>query len=218
MEDVTFDPMKDFTYILQAHCSTFAIAVRSDAPWKTLKDLVEYARQHPNEIKYATSSPGGVHHFAMEDIARKEGIKWKIVPYPGGAAATTALVGGHVQAVSQDSSWAPFYYSGKIRLLAIFGETRNRHLPDIPTLKELGYNPWFSPNGVIGPANMDKEVVKIVHDAFKEAMKDPVYIKTLDTMLIDTCYRNAEDYARLMRDMNPVIKEAVRMVGLEKKK
>lgn len=94
MQDVAYDPLKDFTYIIRIMGATFGLVVRSDSPWKTFKDLVEYAKQHPNEIKYSTSTPGGPHHFAMEDIASKEGIKWKIVPYPGGAPAVTALLGG----------------------------------------------------------------------------------------------------------------------------
>lgn len=218
MEDVVYDPLKDFTYIIRLYCSTFGIGVRSDSPWKTLKDLVEYAKAHPNEIKYSTSSPGGVHHFAMEDIANKEGIKWKIVPFAGGAAASVALVGGHVQAISQDSAWAPFYHSGQIRILAVFGEERNKDLPNVPTLKELGYNPWSSPVGVIGPANMDKRVVKILHDAFKKAMNDPIFLRTLDNFLISTCYHNTEEYDRFMHESDPIIKQAVHMVGLEKKK
>ena len=218
MEEVPYNPLEDFTYILQVYCSTFGVVVKADSPWKTLRDLVEYARQHPNEIKYSTSAPGGVHHFAMEDIARKEGISWKIVPYTGGFAAVTAVVGGHVQAASQDSSWASYYHSGKIRVLAVFGSERNKYLPDVPCLKELGYNPWSSPVGVIGPARMDKGVVKILHDAFKEAMKDPVYNKTLETMLMGSCYAGSADYDRFMRESYPKYKEAVEMVGLQKKK
>ncbi|MCG6536003.1 MAG: tripartite tricarboxylate transporter substrate binding protein [Syntrophales bacterium LBB04] len=218
MEDVAYNPLEDFTYIIQVYCSTFGIVVKTDSPWKTLKDLVEYARQHPNEIKYSTSSPGGVHHFAMEEIALKEGVKWKIVPYPGGFQAVTAVVGGHVQAASQDSSWASYYHSGKIRVLAVFGTKRNKYLPDVPTLKELGYSPWSSPVGIIGPAKMDKKVVNILHDAFKEAMKNSVFNKTLETMILDPCYSNTEDYDRYMRESYPMLKEAVKMVGLEKKK
>jgi tripartite-type tricarboxylate transporter receptor subunit TctC len=217
MGDVAYDPLKDFTYIIRMYCSTFGIAVRSDCPWKTLKDLVEYAKQHPNEIKYSTSSPGGPHHFAMEDIARKEGIKWNIVPYRGGAAATMALLGGHVQVESQDSSWAPQYRAGEVRILATFGEERNKYLPDVPTLKELGYSAWYSPVGVIGPANMDKNVVKILHDTFKKAMDDPIFLRTLETMMISPCYMNTEDYERYVREVDPKLKEAIRMVGLEKK-
>jgi tripartite-type tricarboxylate transporter receptor subunit TctC len=218
MEDVAFDPLRDFTYIIGTHCTTIGIIVRADSPWKTLKDLVEYARQNPNEIKYSTSTPGGVHHFAMEEIARKERIKWKIVPYPGSAGALTALLGGHVQASSQASAWAPYAFSGKIRVLALLGSERNRYLPDVPTLKELGYTPWTSPVGIIGPAHMDEMVVKILHDSFKEAMNAPVFLKTLESMIIDPCYLSTADYDRYMRLSYPKFKEAVEMVGLEKKK
>jgi tripartite-type tricarboxylate transporter receptor subunit TctC len=217
MEDVAYDPLKDFTYILQLYCSTFGIAVKTDSPWKTLRDLVEYARQHPNGIKYSTSSPGGVHHFAMEEIAKKEGIKWNIVPYPGGYQAATAVVGGHVQVCSQDSSWAPYIHNGKLRLLAVFGD-RNKYLPDVPTLKELGYTPWYSPVGVIGPAGMDPKVTRILQDAFKEAMNVPIFQKALENLFIDPCYRNSADYDRFMHESYPRFKEAVQMVGLQKKK
>ena len=221
MQDVAFDPLKDFTYIIRIHGGQFGIVVRSDSPWKSLKDLVEYAKKHPNEINYSTSTPGGPHHFAMEEIALREGLKWKIVPYPGGAAAITALLGGHVQAASQDTTWAPYVLNGQLRLLAIFGGAENfrvKEFPDVPTLKELGYTPWSSPLGVIGPAGMDKNIVKILHDAFKEAMKDPVFIKTCETLLMPNLYLNSEDYDRYMRESYPKFGEAVRMVGLAKKK
>jgi len=217
MEDVAFDPLKDFNYLLQLYCSTFGIVVKADSSWKTLKDLVEYARQHPNEIKYSTSAPGGVHHFAMEDIARKEGIKWKIVPYPGGYQAATAVVGGHIQVCSQDSSWAPYVHSGKLRVLVVFGD-RNKYLPNVPSLKELGYSPWYSPVGVIGPANMDKYASKVLHDAFKEAMNAPVFQKALENLMIEPCYLSSADYTQFMRESAPKFKDAVYMVGLEKKK
>jgi tripartite-type tricarboxylate transporter receptor subunit TctC len=218
MEDVAFDPLRDFTYIIGTHCTTIGIIVGADSPWKTLKDLVEYARQNPNEIKYSTSSPGGVHHFAMEEIARKERIKWKIVPYPGSAGALTALLGGHVQAGSQASAWASYAFSGKIRVLALLGSERNRYLPDVPTLKELGYTPWTSPVGIIGPAHTDERVVKILHDSFKEGMNASVFLKTLESMIIDPCYMSTADYDRYMRESYPRFKEAVQMVGLEKRK
>jgi tripartite-type tricarboxylate transporter receptor subunit TctC len=218
MQDVAFDPLQDFTYIIRIHGGQFGIVVRSDSPWKTLKELVEYARQHPNEIKYSTSTPGGPHHFAMEEIALKEGIKWKIVPFPGGAAAITALLGGHVHAASQDTTWVPHVLGGQLRLLTVFGAGRIKKFPDVPTLKELGYTPWDSPLGVIGPAGMDKNVVKILHDAFKEAMNAPVFLKTVDTLDMPLLYMNSEDYDRYIRESYPKYGEAVRMVGLEKKK
>jgi tripartite-type tricarboxylate transporter receptor subunit TctC len=218
MEDVAFDPLKDFTYIIGTHCTTIGIIVRADAPWKTLKDLVEYARQHPNEIKYSTSTPGGVHHFAMEEIAIREKIKWQMVPYPGSAGATTALLGGHVQVSSQASAWASLAFSGKIRVLAFLGAERNKYLPNVPTLKELGYTPWTSPVGVIGPANMDKRIVNILHDAFKKAMDSSLFVKTLEAMIIDPYYMSTAQYDRYMRESFPQFKEAVYMVGLEKKK
>lgn len=216
MQDAAYDPLKDFTYIIRTHAGQFGIVVKSDSPWKTLKDLVEYAKQHPNEIKYSTSSPGSIHHFAMEEIAMKEKVKWKIVPYPGGPQAIMALLGGHVQVSSQDTAWVPYVLSGQLRLLAVFGD-KMKEFPDAPTLRELGYTPWYWPLGVIGPAGMEKSVVKIVHDAFKEAIKDPVFLRTCDNLQFPTLYLNSEDFDRYMRESYIRIGNAIRMVGLGKK-
>ena len=88
----------------------------------------------------------------------------------------------------------------------------------MPTFKELGYTPWFWPLGVIGPAGMDKGVVKILHDAFKEAMNDQVFLKTLDIFYQPPYYLNSQDYDRYMRESYTKLGEAIRMVGLAKKK
>ena len=218
VQDVTFDPMKDFTYILRTHGAHIGLSVRSDSPWKDLKDIVDYAKQHPNEIKYSTSSPGGVHRFAMEDIALKEEIKWNVVPYPGGAQAITALLGGHVHASSQDTISAGSHIeSGTLRLLTVFTEKRSERFPNVPTLKELGYTPWFPNAGVLGPAGMDHNVVKILHDAFKRAVEDPTFIAMADKFDSPILYLNSEDYDLFMRKSYAKYGEAIRKVGLLKK-
>jgi tripartite-type tricarboxylate transporter receptor subunit TctC len=218
MEHAAFDPLKDFTYIIRLVDGQFGIVVRSDSPWNTLKDLLGYARQHPNEINYSVASARGHYRFVMEEIARKEGIKWNMVPCGGGAAAVTALLGGHVHAHTGDSSWAPYVLGGKFRLLVVFGDERMKKFPDVPTLKELGYTSWSWPLGIIGPAGMDKRVVKILHDAFKEAMNDPTFIKTIDMFYQPPLYLNSEDYDRYMRENYTKLGEAIRMIGLEKRK
>lgn len=219
MQDVAFDPMKDFTHIIRTHRSEFGILVRADAPWRTLKDLVEHARQHPNEIKYSTSTPGNVHQFAMEEIARKEGVRWNMVPYPGGPQAIAALLGGHVHAASQDfPSSMPHVLAGKLRLLAVFGTERVKRFPEVPTLPELGYSSWTAPLGVLGPAGMDPAVVKVLHDAVRKAMADATYLKTLEMLETFTAYLNGEDYQRFMRESYARFGEAIRGAGLEKKK
>lgn len=223
LEDVTFDPMKDFTYIARVISSNYGIVVRSDSPWKTLKDLVEYAKQHPNEIKYSSSSPGNVFHFAMEEIAIKEGVKWNIVPFPGSAPAFTALLGGHVHACSNDiAPGVAYLQSGKLRMLASYGGTekaeRLKRYPDVPTLVELGYSNWLAPLGIVGPAGMDKNVVRILENAFKKGMEDPTFLKTVDMMESNPAYLGSDDYDRFMRENYSRFGEIIRKIGLEKKK
>jgi tripartite-type tricarboxylate transporter receptor subunit TctC len=223
MEDVVFDPMKDFTYIIQLFASQFGIMVRADSPWKTLKDLVEYARQHPNEIKYSASTPGNIHQFAMQEIALREKIKWDIVPYPGGGQAVMALLGGHVQVTSQDlASAVAQIESGKVRILAVYAggsaTERSKKFPNVPTLKEIGYPHWTAPVGIVGPAGMDRRIVRFLHDSFKKAMENPTFLSTIDKFDVVSSYLNTEDYDRYMRENYTIFGEAVRQAGLQKKK
>jgi tripartite-type tricarboxylate transporter receptor subunit TctC len=80
-----------------------------------------------------------------------------MAPYGGSAGAITALLGEDVQVGSLASEWAPYAFSGKIKVLAFLGSQRNRYFPDVPALKELGYTSWASPVGIIGPPNIEKK-------------------------------------------------------------
>ena len=141
MQKVPYKPLKSFTPIfglaLAAHT---ALLVKSDAPWKTATEFLAYAKANPGKIKYSSSGVGSGMHVVMEYIARKDGIKWVHVPYKGSPAARTALLGGHVHACSSGVDWPPFVKSGDLRVLATHGHTRSPHFPDVPTMKELGYD------------------------------------------------------------------------------
>ncbi len=103
-------------------------------------EFFDYAKKNPGKIKYSSSGVGTGMHVVMEYIAGKEGIKWVFVPYKGGPAARMALMGGHVDACSSAIDWAPQVLSGDLRVLATHGYTRSPYFPNVPTMKELGYD------------------------------------------------------------------------------
>jgi len=131
--------LDDFTPIIIYGASTLGLVVKADSPWKTLKELVEHARKNPGDINYSVLGTGAPQHLAMEYIAKQEGIRWTAVPYSSGLP-TIPLLGGHVTATSTGTEWTPHVQAGTLRLLATYGETRTKTFPNVPTLRELGYD------------------------------------------------------------------------------
>lgn len=218
MMKVSWDPLKDFTYIIHLTGYTFGVVVRADAPWKTWNEFVAYAKANPGKVTYATPGAGTSLHITMEMIAIKQGIKWVHVPMKGGAETTPAVLGGHVTATADSTGWAPQVDAGELRLLVTWGNQRTKRWPHVPTLKELGYgivsnSPW----GIAGPKGMDPKVVKVLHDAFKKGMEDPAFQKILDKFDMEPFYKNSEDYLKYVKELYAEEKENVEKLGLKKK-
>jgi tripartite-type tricarboxylate transporter receptor subunit TctC len=195
MQKVDWDPINDFTYIIGLAGYTFGIVVKSDSPFKTFNDLIAYARANPGKLSYATPGTGTSLHLAMEEIAAKAGVQFLHVPFKGYGDGAIALMGGHVMVQVDSTGWAKQVDSGAQRLLATLGERRTRW--NAPTVKELGVDTVSnSPYGLVGPKGMPREVVKVLHDAFKKSLEDPEYLKLLATLDQPAWYKSGDEYAR----------------------
>ena len=152
-------------------------AVRADAPWQSVKDFVEAAKKDPGGIPYGSSGNYGTMHVPMEMFAASSGTKMLHVPFTGAGPAITALLGGQVQALSTGpSSVMGHLKGGKVRVLATWGESRHPALPDVPTLKELGYDAQFSQwTGLFVPAGTPEPVIAKLRAAARAALEDPVF-------------------------------------------
>jgi tripartite-type tricarboxylate transporter receptor subunit TctC len=137
MQKTPYDPLQDFTYIIHLSGFMFGVGVRTDSPFKSFSDMIEWARANPGKLTYGTPGAGTSLHLGMEQIALKAGIKWTMVPFKGGPETWAALEGGHVMAVAEGAGWWPHVDAGKAKVLVIWTEERNARLPDTPTLKEL---------------------------------------------------------------------------------
>ena len=102
---VQIDPLKDLSYIARTSGQTFGIAVRTEAPWKTLKDFVAAAKATPGKLTYGSAGIGGATHVGMEEFALAAGIQLNHIPYKGGAPALQDLLGGQIDALADSSSW-----------------------------------------------------------------------------------------------------------------
>ena len=210
MNKMTFDPIKDITYIINVTGYTFGLVVRADAQWKDLNEFVAYAKANPEKITYGTPGTGTTPHLAIEQFSLAAGIKLTHVPFKGFAEGAQSLLGGHIMAHSDSTGWAPHVDAGKMRLLATYGSKRTKRWPQVPTLLDAGYNTVSdSPFGFGGPKGMDPKVVKILHDAFRKAMDDPKVLAMLEKFDQPLIYMNGEDYAnfakKTMQDEKPLI-------------
>jgi tripartite-type tricarboxylate transporter receptor subunit TctC len=215
MQTPPYDPMEDFTWIIRMVGYTFGIIVRADAPWQTLQDLLDDARANPGKITYGTPGVATL-DVTMERIAQLAGgIQWVHVPYRGGAENVNALLAGQINVSAEASGWAELVLSGQLRLLATWGEQRPRRFQMAPTLREAGI-PIVnsSPYGLAGPKGMDPEVVRVLHDAFRDALQDPAHLAVLERFDMPMMYADGEGYARYAREFYAEDSAMVRQMGL----
>jgi tripartite-type tricarboxylate transporter receptor subunit TctC len=191
------DPRKDFTYIARTSGQTFGIAVPANSPFKTLKDFVAHAKANPGKVTYAHAGVGGATHVGMEEFASVAGIQFNHVPYKGGSEALQGVLGGHVDALADSSSWAPHVEAGKLRLLATWGELRTARFKDVPTLRELGYDVVVdAPNGIGAPKGLDPAVAAKLRDAFRQAANSPEFKTVIDKLDAPLLYLDGPDYEK----------------------
>ena len=213
MQKVDWDPISDFTYIIGLAGYTFGVVVRADSPFQTFQDLLTYARANPGKLSYATPGTGTSLHLAMEEVAAKAGVQFLHIPFKGYADGAIALMGGHVMVQVDSTGWAKQVDAGAQRLLATLGDKRTRW--GAPTVKELGVDTVSnSPFGLVGPKGMPREVVKVLHDAFKKSLDDPEYLKVLAQLDQPAWYMSSEDYARWAVDMLKAERATIERVGL----
>ena len=194
---VQLDPLKELTYIARTSGQTFGIAVRADSPWKTLKDFVAAAKAAPGKLTYGSAGIGGATHVGMEEFALAAGIQLNHIPYKGGAPALQDLLGGQVDALADSSSWAPHVKAGKLRLLATWGEKRTQDFPDVPTLKEQGFDVVVdAPNGIGAPKGLDPAIAARLREAFRQAAASPEFVAACDKIDAPLMYLDGPDYEK----------------------
>lgn len=154
------------------------LAVRADSPYKSVADLVAAAKKAPGSIPFGSSGNYGTMHVPMEMLSQAAGVKMLHVPFTGAGPAIVALLGGQVDALATGPSTVTGHVrGGKVRVLATWGEAgRHPAFPDVPTLKELGYDVQFSQwTGLFVPAGTPEPVVAMLREAARAAVQDPQF-------------------------------------------
>lgn len=180
VQKVNFDPLRDFTYLGAMFGLTTGIVVAADSPWKTLPDLIADAKKRPGQISWGNVGAISINRIVVERMARQAGTRFNMVPFKGGGEAFQALLGHHLD-VYGDPGFGAQVQSGRARLLATFTTERLKRYPDVPTVKELGYDlPIDSPVGLVAPKGMDPRIAARIAAAMRKAASDPAYLNQLE--------------------------------------
>jgi len=202
MRDLPFDPVKDMIPVSQAINMPLILVIPASSPFKTLKDLVDFAKANPNKLDYGSYGAGGAAHLAAELLQRDAGIKWVHVPYKGGAQAIADVLAGRLAGYfSNPITSLQHLKSGKLRALATTGTTRMEALPDVPTFEEVGYpgfrvvewNGFFVAKGT--PTNIIERLAKTVG----EATKDPAVKARMQSMGIEPVGNTPEQFTTFLQ-------------------
>jgi tripartite-type tricarboxylate transporter receptor subunit TctC len=218
IQKAPYDPVKDFTPIILLGGYTLGGVVKADGPFKEWKDVIEFSKANPGRFTYTTVGPQTTNAIAMETMARHSNVQFTHVPGKGGGEGISAVLGGHVHAMVESPAWGPLVASGDMRLLFLLNLERSKKWPNVPTIKELGYNYTFdSPYGLVGPKGLDPGIVRKVHDAFRKAYDDPKVIETYDKFDFVRRYMSTEDYAKFVPKLAADERAAMERLGFARK-
>jgi tripartite-type tricarboxylate transporter receptor subunit TctC len=211
----SWDPIRDTTPIIQVSGVTFGIVVAQASPFKRLDDIFEWARKHPGELSVATNGVGTTPHVVMDELFERRSLTFNHVPYKGTSEQMLAVASGQVMIGVNSNGFAPFVDNGQLRLIVTFGEQRTKRWPEVPTLRELGHGLVAqSPYGIAGPRGLTRDVVAVLHDAFRLAMREPAHLAELARYDQEIAYLGPEDYSRAMRDTYDAERRTVQRLGL----
>ena len=172
--NLPYDPFRDFAAVTLLASTPFALAVNGSAPYRTIKEFVDYARA--NTVNYGSAGHGSITHLTGELLRLNTGTKLVHINYKGTGPAVQDLLGGHIQMVVADvGSLKALAAAGKLRLLAITGSNRNAAFPELPTFAENGYSGfeaggWF---GVYAPAGTPKPVLARIAGDMTRIIRSP---------------------------------------------
>ncbi len=218
LRKVNYDPIASFEPVCYLLSSPQVYVVKADSPYKTLADFVAGTKAAAGTLVFATVGPATTQHIGFEQFRAMSKIDVTYVPYPGGAPAMTALLGGHVHAVLTNYSEAvEQLHAGTVRALASASLKRIPPLPDVPTVHELGYKDynvevWF---GVMAPAKTPKEATAQLASWFQAALKAPELtprLLKLGLYPVGTCL---DDFAKHIRSQYDEYGRIIREAGIK---
>ena len=212
-----YDPLKDFAPVALVATNYLALVIHPSAPFKSVKELIAYAKANPGKLSFASGGEGAFGHLTTEQFRTQAGFTYLHVPYKGTAQYTTELLGGRVDAViTAFTAVYPYVRSGKLRVLAITKPTRAASYPDIPAMAETlpGFSAggWF---GFIAPAATPAEVISLLNREINRAMGLPDVREKMIAYGLDIAIESPEFFGETIRSDYAKYGRIVRDIGLK---
>ncbi len=211
-----YDIERDFQPIALVARGHMLLAVAPDAPFRTVAELIDYAKKNPGKLSNASSSNGSPGHVGGELFKFMAGVEIVHVPYRGGAAAINDLIAGRVQLMFESlNSIAPFARAGTVRALAVTGEHRSPGFPDLPTVAEAGVPGYAAPtwSGVIGPAGIPRPIVDKLNAAINRAINTPSFQERFALIGDEPAGGTPEEFAEVIRSDSAKWRDVVQRSG-----
>lgn len=212
-----FDPIKDFDPVSLVVRYPLLLVVNDDSPFKTVKDLIDFAKKNPGKLNRASGGNGTSMHLSGELFVNQAGIDAPHIPYKGSAPALNDLLGGHVNFMFDSMiTTVPLVEGGKLRALAVTGRQRSPLLPDVPTLAESGLPDYeaYGWTGIVVPAGTPKAVIGKLNSAVVEALKDPAVKEAFDKQAAEPVGSSPEEFAAFIRSETDKWAKTIRAAGI----
>lgn len=192
----------------------YVLACRADASWNNLKELWSDVKKNPEKFSYASPGKGELGQIATEYWQVKKDLKLTHVPYQGGGPALGALLGSHVDLITATyTRLRAAINEGSVKVLVVYGPEREKKLPDVPTLMELGVDfGMYDWQGVLGPKGLPPEVYSKLVQGFKEISNDPSYKKIIPKLGDTVNFLGGKEFQKFYDEMYNRISEIIPIV------
>lgn len=214
-----YDALKDFAGLALAATNYLAVVANPGAPFKTAREMIEWAKKNPGKLSVGTNGEGGYPHLTMEFLARSAGFTFLHVPYKGAGQITTEAIAGQIQTgVGSYTSMSPHVQAGRLKLIAVTNDVRVPNKPDLPIFADVvpGYDMrgWF---GFVAPAGTPRDIVKRLNAEINRAMQVPeINAKLVDLGLI-VQNESSEYFDKFLKSEYEKYGKLVRDIGLKPK-
>jgi tripartite-type tricarboxylate transporter receptor subunit TctC len=216
-EKVSYHPVRDFKPIMQYATFNFGIIVKEDSPFKSFKDLIDYARANPLKLVCGTTGPSSLQYHIVEKIAKKEKVQFTHMPFKGNPEMQIGLLGGHIQFGAGDFNYS-YIESKQMRVLLLLREEPSAEYPNTPILKDFGYDistPMVL--NVAGPKGMPEGFVKKLEEAFTKAIKEQAFVKLMkEELRLSIVYRNSKELSSYIASNYEIFEKLFKEGGMTK--
>jgi len=210
--------MKDLTPVVRLVTEPAMIAVKNDAPYKSLKDFINAAKQNPGQLKQSAGSLGSRDWVVRQLLMTNTGANWAYISFPGGGERIAALLGGHVNMmVIEPQEAGEHIRAGNLRVIATVAEKRLPAFPDVPTIQEAGFKIPNVPQvrGIVAPPGVPAEVVAYWEDLFARFIKTPSWQKYLADNMFQDGYMRSAELSKFGDEFSETVREILKAGGVK---